>query len=145
MRKLFPVCSRTVLCLLLLASTGSVASSVPDQALEFNRRGVDHLDKKEYDAAIKSFRDALKVKPDYSDALDNLGKALDAEGKSAEAVRDFKKVIKLAPDNAIAHNDMGRALFHEKKYQESAAAYRQALAIHNDYPEAYNGLGAALL
>jgi hypothetical protein len=32
-----------------------------DKAVEVNRRGIEHLDRKEYDAAIKLFRDALKI------------------------------------------------------------------------------------
>jgi len=105
-----------------------------NKAVELNRQGIEHFRRKEYDAAIKSFRDALEIEADYPEALDNLGKALTAVGKDAEAIEDFQKAIKLAPDNAIAYNDMGHALFHEKRYEESAASYRQAISIHDDYP-----------
>lgn len=81
---------KTIVILLPLLSI--VAWSQPpfnDKAIELNQRGVAHLSKKEYDAAIKFFREALEVKPTYPDALDNLGKALEAEGKDAEATSDL--------------------------------------------------------
>jgi tetratricopeptide (TPR) repeat protein len=37
--------------------------------------------KKEFDQAIKHFRQALDTQPDYPEALDNVGKALDAGGE----------------------------------------------------------------
>ena len=47
--------------------------------------------KKEYEQAIASFREALKIQPEYPDALDNLGKALEATGKDAEPSRILTK------------------------------------------------------
>jgi tetratricopeptide (TPR) repeat protein len=107
-------------------------NKIPDKASQLNQQGVSHLEKKEYTAAIKLFRQAVAISPDYRDALDNLGTALAVEGKDDEAISDFQKVIRLAPDDAIAQNGMGHALFHEEKYAEAAAAYRRAIAIHED-------------
>jgi len=121
------------------------AADASDDAKKLNSQGLDHLHKKEYDQAANLFRQALQLQPDFPEALDNLGKALDASGKDDEAVADFDKALKIAPQNASIHADKGLALFHEGKYEESAAAYREAIAIHKDFPEAQNGLGASLL
>jgi tetratricopeptide (TPR) repeat protein len=118
---------------------------ISHEAAKLNQRGLDHLRRKEYDQAIASFREALQVQAEYPDALDNLGKALEATGKDAEAIAEFDKAIKIAPDNAAAHADKGMALFHEGKYEEAAASYRLAIEHHKDFSEAQNGLGASLL
>ena len=120
-------------------------SEISQQAMKLNQRGVSHLHKKEYDQAIARFREALQIQPEYPDALDNLGKALDATGKDAEAIAEFDKAIKIAPSNAAAYADRGMALFHEGKYEEAAASYRQAIEHHKDFSEAQNGLAASLL
>jgi tetratricopeptide (TPR) repeat protein len=64
---------------------------ISHQAMKLNQRGLSHLHKKEYDRAIASFREALQIQPEYPDDLDNLGKALDAAGKDAEAIAEFDK------------------------------------------------------
>jgi len=115
------------------------------EAVKLNNRGLEHLKKKEYDAAIQFFRQALQIQPDFSEALNNLGKALDAVGKDPEAIGDFDRALKLAPENAVIHGNKGLALFHEGKFEESIASYRRAIGIHDDFTEAYNGMGAALL
>src|SRR5215471_18954444 len=89
---------------------------VPHEATKLNQRGLYHLHKKEYDQAIASFREALQIHAEYPDALDNLGKALDAAGKDSEAMAEFEKVIKIAPENAAAYADKGLALYNQGKY-----------------------------
>ena len=133
MRSLLVRCTTSLAAALTLASYGihflyaDNAPEIPQQAMKLNQRGLSHLHKKEYDQAIASFREALQIQPEYPDALDNLGKALDATGKDAEAMADFDKAIKIAPNNAAAYADRGMALFHEGKYEEAAASYRQAI------------------
>jgi tetratricopeptide (TPR) repeat protein len=119
--------------------------AIAHEAAKLNQRGLNHLYKKEYEQAIASFREALKIQPEYPDAFDNLGKALEATGKDAEAIAEFDKAIKIAPEKAAVYADKGLALFHEGKYEDAAASYRQAIEHHKDFSEAQNGLGASLL
>src|SRR5580698_5701300 len=93
-----------VICLTLAVPRPVKSSAEPTQqnsqeAAKLNQLGVGQLQKKEYDAAIASFREALQRQPEFPEALDNLGKALEATGKDGEAVADFDKAIQLAPQN----------------------------------------------
>ena len=115
------------------------------EAERLNHRGQEYLHKKEYDKAIELFREALRLQPDLTVALDNLGNALELEGKDEAAIAEFDKALKIAPENAALYHDKGLALFHEKKYEEALAAFRKAVEIHSDFAEAQNGLGATLL
>src|SRR5262245_45353212 len=83
----------------------STSTKVPDEAKKLNHRGLERLNKGEYNAAVEFFRQALKIKPDYADALNNLGKALEALGKDDEAIGDFDQALKLAPENAVIHSN----------------------------------------
>lgn len=90
----------TALLFLLFAPTKIAASTetpVSPEAAKLNHRGLEHLNKKEYEQAVASFREALQIQPEYPEALDNLGKALEATGKDAEAITDFDKAIQIAP------------------------------------------------
>jgi tetratricopeptide (TPR) repeat protein len=147
MRSLLVRCTTSLAAALTLAGFGihflyaDNGPEISQQAMKLNQRGLSHLHKKEYDQAIASFRAALEIQPEYPDALDNLGKALDATGKDAEAIAEFDKAIKIAPNNAAAYADRGMALFHEHhkdfseaqiiegKYEKAAASYRQAIVM----------------
>src|ERR1700739_1018093 len=75
---------------------------VSHEAAKLNQRGVGQLHKKEYEQAIASFREALHIQPEFPDALDNLGKALEATGKDEEALAAVDTAIKIAPAQAAA-------------------------------------------
>ena len=72
----------------ILADTGA---EISQQAAKLNHRGLDQLHKKEYEQAIASFREALQLHPEFPEALDNLGKALEATGKDGEADRRLRQ------------------------------------------------------
>lgn len=112
---------------------------ISEQAAKLNQRGIDYLHRKQYDQAIAIFREALQIQPEYADALDNLGKALEAADKGGEAIAQFDKAISIAPEKAAAYADKGQALFHAGKYEEAVASYRQAIEHHANFSEAQNG------
>ena len=49
------------------------------------------MDQEELVRAIASYNNAITIKPDYSKALNNLGSALQKNGKFVEAVAAFEK------------------------------------------------------
>ena len=53
---------------------------------------------------------AIKLRPDFVVAHNNLGNALFAERKTEEAISHYKTAIRLKPDHTGAHNNLGNAL-----------------------------------
>src|SRR6202044_477098 len=98
-----------------------------NQAVEFNNRGLELYKAGKIDEAIKQFRQALAVDPNFPEADSNLGLALDAKGEVDEAIADFNKALALKPTDAITESNLGLALFHKGKLDDSLAAYRKAL------------------
>ena len=87
---------------------------------------------------------ALRLKPDYAEAHDNLGSILSAEGRTEEAIAEYEVALHLKPDLAEAHNNLGSAL--EKlpdRLHEAIAEYEAALRLKPDLVEAHNNLGSA--
>jgi tetratricopeptide (TPR) repeat protein len=75
--------------------------------------------------------------------LSNLGGALGAAGRHAEAVRCFDRAIALQPDLAQAYQGRAHALLHSGKLEAAVASFAHArdLAPQNDQP--LLGLGMA--
>jgi hypothetical protein len=68
--------------------------------------GVALQDKGDLEAAIDNYKQALKAKPDYAEALNNMGNALRNKGDVEAAIESFKKALKIKPDYAGAWNNL---------------------------------------
>jgi tetratricopeptide (TPR) repeat protein len=99
---------------------------------------------KEYEAAIASFDQALKIKPDYHQAWNLRGIALWNLGRLEEAIASFDQALKIKPDYHDAWNLRGIALDDLGRLEEAIASYDQALKIKPDYHDAWNLRGIAL-
>ena len=59
-----------------------------------------------FEEAIISYRKAIELNSDYTDAHYNLGVVLTEVDRLSEAVSCYSKVIELRPDYAQAHNNL---------------------------------------
>ena len=60
---------------------------------------------------------AIKIKPDYADAYNNLGAALFNAKMTEEAIDYFKEAIRVQPDFAAAHNNLETALLRSEELE----------------------------
>ncbi len=80
------------------------------------------------DEAIASFGKAVQIKPDYVEAHNNLGLALQSRGRFEEAIASFGKALQIKPDYAEAHNNLGAALKYQGRLEEAIASLQQGPA-----------------
>jgi tetratricopeptide (TPR) repeat protein len=97
------------------------------------------------DEAIKHFKEALRLNPDFEGAKINLGLALLTQGKFDECIDYYQEVLRVNPGYARVHNNLGAVLWRLGKIEEAAVHFRKAVALKPDYADAHNSLGAALL
>ena len=91
--------------------------------------------------AIDSYRKAVDLNPDFTEAHYNLGVALQETGHGDEAIRYYQKAIELDPNYSETYNNLG-VLFQEKSQFDDALGYFQkALAFDNNAARALNNLG----
>ena len=62
------------------------------------------------------YRQALRLKPAYADASNNLATAYKEQGLLDEAVAQFQETLKLQPDHALAYYNLGK-FAAEGRYQ----------------------------
>ena len=109
----------------------------------WNILGAAYFGKAEHKQAIKAYKQAIKIKADYTEAYNNLGVAFEAQGKSKEALISFNRALSIKPNYAEALNNMGAVLQSQGKLEDSILAYSKALRIKPNYWEAYFNIGRA--
>ena len=80
------------------------------------------------DEAIRQFQEALRLKPDYAEAHNNLGIALARKGQIDEAISQFQEALRLKPDYAEAHYNLGIALARKARSTRPSANSRKPSA-----------------
>jgi len=68
-----------------------------------NNLGVVFQQLNQMDAAVKSFKEALAIKPDFAEAHNNLGNAYKELGQVNESVKNYEQVLSIKPDFAVAY------------------------------------------
>jgi protein O-mannosyl-transferase len=89
--------------------------------------------------AIKHYRKALKIKPDYLEAYYNLGNALARKGNAEAAMTNYNKVLEINPDYVAAYYNKSRIFLNQGKIGEAIDNYQRTLIINSEMTEAlYN-------
>ena len=90
------------------------------------------------------YEHAIEVTSENAWAQNNLGYALDLQGKKEEAIAHFRKAISIS-NEADAHYNLGTVLASQGKLDEAVYHFRESIRISPDYAKAHNNLGNALL
>lgn len=68
----------------------------------YNGLGYSYFAKEQYDLAIRNYKEALKLEPEYVTALNNLGHAYERKNLAAQALQTYEQVLKSQPQNSTA-------------------------------------------
>jgi tetratricopeptide (TPR) repeat protein len=112
-------------------------------AMYWNTLGSTYYKSGKYEEAIESYKQAIRIDPDYAMAHYNLGLAYVESGKYKEAIESYKQALRIDPDSAIAHYNLGVAYGESGKYKEAIESYKQVVRIDPDYADAHCNLGVA--
>ena len=73
-----------------------------DQAVVYNALGFAHFGQEQYDIAIRQYKEALKLQPEYVTSLNNLGHAYERKKLTAQALEIYEQALVCEPDNVTA-------------------------------------------
>lgn len=127
----FRVAAAVVLCL-ALAIAG--CSSSEDRAQSHYMRGVELAEKGDPVKAALEFRNALKLKSDYVDALFGLGEVQEMQGQFQNAIRQYAAVAERKPDHLEARIRLANILLAGGRVDEALDYADQAFKINADDP-----------
>jgi Flp pilus assembly protein TadD len=107
------------------------------QGCELHRRG-------QFQAAECTYREAIRLRPGHAETWSNLGLALTAQRRLADAEACQQHALRLAPDHAEAHNNLGLAQYEQGRVAEAENSFRGALRLRPGFGNAMMNLGTAL-
>lgn len=107
--------------------------------------GLVYRDWNKPDEEIQAYKQAIRLRPDYSTAYERLGTRYMKSKRFLEAVEVYRQIVSLKPGDAIAPNNMGEAYLELNKLNEAQESFRQAIRLKPDFARAYYNLGKCLL
>jgi tetratricopeptide (TPR) repeat protein len=79
--------------------------------------------------AIRSLREAIRLKPAYWEARSQLGVELALDGKFSEAQMHFEEALRLRPDDPEGHLNLGIALARQERFDEAIGHLEISLSL----------------
>jgi tetratricopeptide (TPR) repeat protein len=116
-------------------------------AVLLNKIGIAYHQLLQLDNARKSYEQALRLKPDYMEAMNNIGTIYYAKKSYRRALTWYGRALKLAPEDsksAPIYMNLGTAYFARKKYDDTTKAYEHAIALDPDVFERHGTFGVML-
>jgi tetratricopeptide (TPR) repeat protein len=94
-----------------------------------NKTGIAYHHLLAIDLAKQDYEKALLIRPDYPEAINNLGAVYFAEHDYKKAIHFYRKALELLPHSAVIAANLGTAYFARGKYEPGLAAYRVAFSL----------------
>lgn len=73
-----------------------------NKALIYNALGFAYYSQEQYELAIRNYKDAIKLAPQYVIALNNLANIYEKKQMTAKALETYEETLKYEPQNSVA-------------------------------------------
>jgi tetratricopeptide (TPR) repeat protein len=110
----------------------------------YNKIGIAYHHMLDFNAAKKNYDQALKLNPQYAEALNNIGALYFAQKNYRRAISEYQKALKVDPDSATIYSNLGTAFYARKRIEDAMKAYQHALALNPDVFETRGTAGTIL-
>jgi len=91
--------------------------------------GVIYSQRGDHATAERLIRQALRETPQSAIYQNNLGKALQGQGRLEEAADSYRRTVELNPEHVLAWNNLGKVHAELRQWDEAVAAFRRATAL----------------
>lgn len=109
-------------------------------AITLYEKGNREFAAEEYDKAIKSFKQAVKIDPDFAFAWDNLGLAYRKTERYKKAITAYEKSIEIDPTGLTPRQNLAIVYNYTGDYNKAIEAYESMAEIDDTNPEVYYGI-----
>lgn len=119
------------------------ASQQLTQAINANTRGRTQADEGNLGAAITSYQEAIRLKPDYTEAYINLAKAWRDKGNADEAINAYSRAIELGLSDPAIFAARGDIFVAKNDFYHAIDDYSKAIDGSPDNASYYSARSSA--
>ncbi len=120
-------------------------SSGQKRAKSFLKQGLNKLSQGNYPAALKDFKQALRIDPNFIDAYICQSLVYYYQEDYQEAIASCNQVLQINPKNVDAYNNRGLTRCAMGEYKEAIADFNQILQIDPYHAKAFLNRGYSRL
>ena len=103
-------------------------------------RGYCYYQLKQYDNALLDAHNALKIEPEYYQAMILKGMAFQGKGEFIKSMSWFKEALKFNSKSTYSHYELARSQKLAGKYSEAIRSYEECMKIDKSYTDALWGI-----
>ena len=111
----------------------------------FNNLGAVERARRRLDAARHAYEQALRLQPQYPEALYNLGNLCKEQGQTTTAITCYRQAVQLKPNYGAAHDGLAMLLQMQGDVEGAIRAYHAALQHGGDNARAHCNLASLYL
>ena len=116
------------------------------QARSSFQKGKDLQAQGNLGESIRSYQEAVEIKPDYVQPLLRLGRIHVSQENWSEAAKCYRRVIALESGNYSAYVELAKVLLKQNKIYGAIAAFQEAIELNPELPgKVYRQLGDLFL
>ena len=123
------------------AKAGDNANQLQNKTLIM--KGDENYKSKNYDVAIRSYQDALKLNPSDEITLLKIGNVYKLKNDNKNAISFYKKSIIVNPNYADGWFNLGLVYANEKNNNKAKESFHRVISLNPNYGYAYYALGLA--
>ena len=112
-----------------------------------NKEGIAYHQLLQLDQALKEYQLAVKLKPDYEEAINNIGAIYYTKKSYRRATTYFTRALALAPDDyksAAVYVNLGSSWFSRKNYERAQTAFQTAVRLDPEVFERHGSFGVMM-
>ena len=113
----------------------------PNVPFIYNIAGACYIALGNVKVAVKMFKFAIQIKPDYAEAHKNLGITFANQKKYDNSIKSLLVAISLNPSYFDAYYYLGNTYKDLTQFDNAVESYEKAISLKPDFAEAYNNLG----
>jgi Flp pilus assembly protein TadD len=119
-------------------------SGPADSAVLTNKTGIAYHQLLDLANARRYYERSVKLKPDYAEAINNLGTIFYTTKSYRRSITLYKRALRLTPDSASIMSNLGMSYFARKNYELAFATFQDALKLDPDVFEHRSTMGVLL-
>lgn len=133
------LCQRAGIMTLALLMSGFL--SLGQSAADWVEKGQRKVQSGDYQSALTSYNEALKIDPEMLDAYVKRAFVFSLLKEYEQAVVDYTKVIALNPEMSLAYLSRGSAYNKLELFEKAMEDFNKVLTLDPENSEAYNNRG----